>query len=128
MLTFCSADVEPQLSLLLSDRFGSLVNNLTFVDHTENSVTFDILFPNTLYIEIKNTSQTHHTIHLKDMTLAGLPLPDQILDQICIYRASDSDSDMVTRYWCRNGIVKIDFFASDWIQYHLLYGNKIIKS
>lgn len=124
-LTFCSDKIDQELTLSISERHGILVDKIMFVDCIENTVTFDIVFPNTLCIEIKDIK---HAVSLKNIILSGLPLPDRILDQICHYRASTLDSEIVTRQWHHDGTVRIDFFASDWIQYHLLYGNKISKS
>jgi hypothetical protein len=126
-LTFVSNKTVSGTTLCLNDRFGSLNNNLSFAEHTEATTTFDILFPNTLCIEIKNSDHNECVIHLKSMSLSGLALPENILDQICHYRPLDSDVATVTRHWHQIGAVTIDFFAANWVQYHLLYGNKIIK-
>lgn len=127
-LTFCSSRAIHDLSLSLKDRHHTLINRVFFDDSIQQSVMFDLAFPNTLLIKVENKPDNGASIYLAKMSLSGLSLTDNILDQICQYRALGSDHIMITRSWHRTGTIKIDFFASNWIQYHLLYGNKITKS
>ena len=124
-MTFESERISQDVILLLKDRSGKLLDKLVFADSTEKSTTFDLLFPNTMYIEIETDNCL---VHLKSMSLSGLSLTDYIIDQICSYQPVTSNAVTVTRSWYQTGTVSIDFFAPDWIQYHLLYRNKITKS
>lgn len=65
------------------------------------------------------------SVVLKKCSLGGLELPKSILDQICNFVPASTNKSIITTNWWENGKVTIDFFAGDWIQYHLLYGNKI---
>jgi len=127
-LTFCSEKRSHDLSITLKDRNNTRINTITFEDDTKKSTTFNLSFPNTLKIELTNTADGNFSVHLESVKLSGLYLTDQIVDQICHVHFPDSDTTLVSRTWNQSGVISIDFFAADWIQYHLLYGNKITKS
>jgi hypothetical protein len=127
-LTFCSEKRSHDLAITLKDRNNTIINTITFEDDTKKSTTFDLSFPNTLKIKLTNAADGNFSVHLESVKLSGLYLTDQILDQICHVHFLDSDTTLVSRTWNQSGVISIDFFAADWIQYHLLYGNKITKS
>jgi hypothetical protein len=111
----------------MKDRTDTTLGRFTFDDNTQKSTTFDLAFPNTLVIELKNNTDENFVVHLKSVKLSGLHLSTHIVNQICQFRAFGSTHKIVSPTWHQSGIILIDFFAQDWIQYHLLYGNKINK-
>ena len=127
-ITFRSQKLCNDLILFLKDRNHRIIDQVVFGNNTQKSTTFDLSFPNTLYIEIENRGHNNFLIHLEKIKLSGLSLPDQIIDQICQFRQTGTDVTTISRSWNQLGTVSIDFFASDFIQYHLLYGNKITKT
>ena len=87
--------------------------------------TSNLEFPNQLRIELSSSNATPKSAKLLSLDLGGLFLPKNILDQICQFCPTGSDHPMITTEWHSEGTVIIDFFANNWIEYHLLYGNKI---
>jgi hypothetical protein len=124
ILKLTSNLVDEKISLAVRDRSNTIINLQTFTENTK-LLCFDMAFPNTLFIDIYNDQSQPISIELSELKLSGLDLPIDILDQICHFTPQSSESNIVTRKWHSQGLVQIDFFAADWVQYHLLYGNKI---
>ena len=110
----------------IRDRTSVVLDKIIFSDNTQKSTTISIPFPNTLYIDIENT-QDDTFVQIESMFLSGLAIPKHIIDQIFYFTKLESSDTTVITSWVGNGVVKIDFFAADYVQYHLLYGNKISK-
>jgi hypothetical protein len=91
----------------------------------KNEILLKISLPNQVKIMLVTTGEKSCSIKLDSLVLGGLRLPKNILDQICRFTPSNSDSEFIVTNWWSEGVVYIDFFAADWVQYHLLYGNKI---
>lgn len=85
---------------------------------------FKFSVPDQLTFTLTNLGPQASVI-LKKCSLGGLELSQNILDQICNFVPASTNEPLVTTKWWEDGKVTIDFFAGDWIQYHLLYGNKI---
>jgi hypothetical protein len=115
---------SPEIFYSIRDRTHILIEPTPF-DTICQSCCFDLEFPNTLYIDIVNNTGDATLIKIKNITLSGLRLTDEILNQICNFKESATETTTVTRNITGTGEVSIDLFAEDWIQYHLLYGNKI---
>jgi hypothetical protein len=120
--------VNENVDLTFTDRDDKILHTLNFNVSETKGVTIDVPFPNTVFINIADHQKHGVDIRLESLILSGLPLPDHILDQICSFCADDDTSSSVTRSWHRNGKVTIEFFAMNWIEYHLLYGNKITSA
>lgn len=85
---------------------------------------FEFSVPNQLTFVLTNLGPQASVV-LKKCSLGGLELSQNILYQICNFVPVSTNEPLVTTKWWEDGKVTIDFFAGDWIQYHLLYGNKI---
>lgn len=83
-----------------------------------------LAFPEKLHIAIDMLPSQTSKIHLAAMKVGTIWLSDAVLSQICRYQPINQPA-LITRDWFTSGSVIIDFFAGDWVQYHLLYGNKI---
>lgn len=123
-LSFECDHLESSCCIFIRNR-QDVINNIIFTDKTEQTIAFDMSFPNRLFFDL--SIKDGNSIRLTKLILSGLPINENILDQICIFQSQDSDTTIVTRQWTQSGNAFIDFFAQDWIQYHLLYGNKINK-
>jgi len=125
-IVFECADLSQLCSISIRDRQNVVSDNIVF-DHCQTqTVSFDIDFPNRLFFDL--SVPQNNNIRLNQIILSGLELNARILDQICNFQPTgSSDTITVTRSWNQSGTVFIDFFAQDWVQYHLLYGNKINK-
>lgn len=114
--------VPGNMQVVFTDRYNQL-SCIESVDQLSIKLSFDFSVPNQLFIDILN--QDSNFIRLKTCRLGGLDLPQHILNQVCQFIPSGSKQQTITTLWNQSGKVYIDFFAADWIQYHLLYGNKI---
>lgn len=117
--------VNENIVLTFTDRDHTILQTVSFDVSGIQCATMDIPFPNTVLIKIANHQGHDFDIQLESLTLSGLALPNHILDQICFFCANNGTNSTVVRSWHRAGTVTIDFFALNWIEYHLLYGNKI---
>jgi hypothetical protein len=116
--------VSTNMCVTLQDR-EQLIAEISKVDDLVVELNFKFSIPNQLLFHIKQLGSEAASVALKKITLGGLDLTPNILDQICNYTPVNLDKSIVTTMW-QQGKANIDFFAADWIQYHLLYGNKII--
>ena len=108
--------------ILLSDRQESIAT--IYPSKKDIELCFKFSVPNQLTFVLNNLGpQT--MVALKQCWLGGLELPQSILNQICSFAPASTNESLITTQWWEDGKVKIDFFAEDWVQYHLLYGNKI---
>jgi hypothetical protein len=123
---FECANLDQPCGISIRDRQNVVADNIVFSNDQTQTVSFDIDFPNRLFFDV--LIPQGNKIQLNQIILSGLELNAHILDQICNFQPIGSDTITVTRFWNQSGTVFIDFFAQDWVQYHLLYGNKIIKS
>lgn len=69
-----------------------------------------------------DVQKVEHYVKLTKAWLGGIPLPEFILNQICI-----SDNG-VHNCWTLPTKSNIELFAKDFVQYHLMYQNKFTKS
>ena len=112
------------MCITIHDR-NQLVAEISEINNSVVGLNFKFSVPNQLLFNINQLGSKSSSVSLKKITLGGLDLTPKILDQICIYTPVNLDKSIVTTKW-QQGKVSIDFFAEDWIQYHLLYSNKII--
>lgn len=112
-----------ELQITIHDR-TSILATVGDISQLETELTFKILVPNQLTFVIENSNS--NPVTLKKCSLGGLEIPTSILNQICNFTPLGEADPIVTTNWWQDGKVVIDFFAGDWVQYHLLYGNKII--
>jgi len=123
-LQLTSDRVDKKISVVVRDRSNTIVSLQPFTEQIK-VLDFNIVFPNSLFIDIYNDQPQPMLIELTGLKLSGLSLPIRILDQICQFKSRPQENHVITRKWHSEGLVQIDFFAPDWIQYHLLYQNKI---
>lgn len=98
----------------------------SFFHHDGDYLTMSaqITVPDTLILHLQGLSTGN--LRLVDLNLGGLSLHNKILDQICHYTDVDGNQQIM-REWHKDGTVMIDFFAKDWLQYHMIYGNKFYR-
>ena len=108
----------------VSDRNG-LIADISSIGDLLVELNFKFSIPNQLLFDLKKLGSPPASVTLKKVILGGLELTPNILGQICQFIPVGSDNPIVMPTW-QEGKVNIDFFAEDWVQYHLLYGNKII--
>ena len=121
-LTLEFAQVNTPIHLCIADRH-KIFYEIKEIETSQVDVKHKIQMPNQLTFNISNLGPGQY-IKLKHMALGGLALPFSIIEQICINIDTDGNR-RVMPIWYTNGLVKIDLFASDFVQYHLLYNNKI---
>ena len=110
--------------VILEDRYGQLAK-IVSSDGLQVKINSKFSLPNQLRFILKNIDSQSASVTLKSLILGGLPLPQHIIEQICCFSPTDSMHSIFSHCWTQDGKVIIDFFAGDWVQYHLLYGNKI---
>lgn len=125
IISFECSDSNCLYKISIRDRQNIIADNIAFDTSQAPSVSFDLEFPNRLFFDLSIPQGS--VVKLNQIVLSGLELNVCILDQICNFQPTNSDTITVTRTWDQSGTVFIDFFAQDWVQYHLLYGNKINK-
>jgi hypothetical protein len=106
--------------IIVSDRHKNVLQTIYNVQ--EVLIENKIEFPNTLTLAIDNPTGTF--IKLKDLWLGGIKLPKNVLYQIGNFTDTKSNSTYTT-YWTTSGTATINFHSNDFIQYHLIYGNKL---
>jgi hypothetical protein len=82
-----------------------------------------IEIPNTLEFNISHCENSY--LKILQIWLGGVEIPGWFLNQICNFYVDNDKS--ITTYWNKPGLVKLEFFSPDFIQYHLIYGNKQLK-
>ena len=112
--------------IIVSDRHKNVLQT-TYYPWTSNNVQEVLIenkieLPNTLTLAIDNPIGTF--IKLKDLWLGGIKLPENLLYQISNFTDTKSNSTY-TAYWTTSGTATINFHSNDFIQYHLMYGNKL---
>jgi len=112
------------MSLMIRDRDQILVP-CHRPDESLRTFDFNISFPNQISFVLENNAASPRPVRLISLILGGLALPKHILDQICRYQNHDTGQEIITTDWITSGTVVIDFFTSNWIEYHLIYGNRI---
>jgi len=112
------------IQVVLEDRYSRLTEIIS-TDALQVELNFKFSLPNQLHFILKNINSKDSTVTLKSLILGGLPLPQHIIEQICYFKATNSTHGMFLPCWGQEGETTVDFFAGDWVQYHLLYGNKI---
>jgi len=117
----CASPVA-DLQITIQDRNNTLATVSSIVQ-PEIELDFKFLVPNQLTFVLTNLRSS---VVLKKCVLGGLELTPAILSQICNFTPAGASDSIVTTDWWQDGKVVIDFFAGDWVQYHLLYGNKIV--
>lgn len=122
-LTLNFASTNGSACALLKSRQQSIATITP--SNSDIELNFKLSVPDQLTFVLSELGQQASVV-LKKFSLGGLELPQSILDQICIFVPVSSNQSLITPEWWEDGKVTIDFFAGDWVQYHLLYGNKII--
>jgi hypothetical protein len=110
--------------VILEDRYGQITKTILSND-SRVELNFKFSVPNQLRFILKNINSEGSSVTLKSLILGGLPLPQHIIEQICCFTPINSTHSSVLPCWYQEGEITVDFFAGDWVQYHLLYGNKI---
>lgn len=87
----------------------------------EITITGKINLPNKITLSLKNFHGSF--IKLQKIQLGTIDIPSQKLSQICNFTDSHGNS-FISSYWKTPGTISIDFFSADFIQYHLINGNK----
>lgn len=124
-IVFECTNLDNSCTISIRDRQHAITNDIVFGNDQTHTVLFDLDFPNRLFFDV--TIPQDNTIRLKQIILSGLELNTFTLDQVCNFQPIGATDITVTRVWGQSGTVFVDFFAQDWIQYHLLCGNKINK-
>lgn len=119
LLNFSHADTD----LKISNSDGEL-NFLTQQTGLQSKISFYTTFPNQLSFTIQNRLPDHWA-EVEEMWVGSLKLPKSIITQIFLCTDQDNNTK-ITSYWKNNCVITVDLFAGDWVQYHLLYGNKIL--
>lgn len=112
------------IKINLKDRHGFLIDLHNSIQ-PRVELNFKVLLPNKLIFTLENPYPTTRFVNLKKCCLGGLELPPSIMNQICSFTRYQNNQNSITTHWDSDGEVIIDFFAADWVQYHLLYNNKI---
>ncbi|WP_353480122.1 hypothetical protein [Haliscomenobacter sp.] len=112
-----------ELQITIHDR-TSILATVSNISQIETELNFKVLVPNQLTFVIEHSGS--NPVILKKCSLGGLEIVTSMLNQICNFTPLGASDPIVTTNWWQDGKVVIDFFAGDWVQYHLLYGNKII--
>jgi hypothetical protein len=116
--------VPNSMHLMIRDR-NSLIAEVLSIDNSLVELNFKFSLPNQLLFDLKKIGVNSSSVTLKKIVLGGLELTSGILEQICQFTPIGAEKYVILPIW-GEGKVNIDFFASDWVQYHLLHGNKII--
>lgn len=109
-------------SITVIDRYDNILQ--TIHDAREILLENKIDLPNTLILLINNP--TNSFVQLQDLWLGGIKLPKNILEQVGNFTDTKSNSTYTT-YWTTSGKATINFHSNDFIQYHLINGNKFYK-
>ena len=109
-------------SITVTDRYDNILQ--TIHDAREILLENKIDLPNTLTLLINNP--TNSFVQLQDLWLGGIKLPKSILEQVGNFTDTKSTSTYTT-YWTTSGKATINFHSNDFIQYHLINGNKFYK-
>jgi len=106
--------------ITVTDRYDNVLQ--TIYGAREILLENKIDLPNTLTLHIDNP--TNLFVQLQDLWLGGIKLPKNILCQISNF--TDTKSNLTcTTYWTTSGKATINFHSNDFIQYHLINGNKL---
>ena len=91
----------------------------------EISITGKITLPSKLSLSLINLHGSF--VKLQKIQLGSIAIPNNTISQICnvtdIYGKS-----FISSYWKTPGTIYIDFFSSDFIQYHLINGHKLFNA
>lgn len=115
--------IDDPMHVILNDQYGTLADIKNITTNQIQIIT-KITFPNTLSFQLHNHTNNNF-VTLKQLWIGGIELQKNILDQICLFQPTNQNKTTITTNWHNNGIVNIEFFAPDFIQYHLIYNNKI---
>ena len=113
------------IAIGINDRHNQLAKITNNQDSTVD-VTVKFILPNCITFTVSNIPPGYNSVELQSCSLGGLELGKDILNKICHYTPSDTGTEIVSTRWWTDGKAKIDFYAQDWVQYHLLHGNKIV--
>jgi len=106
-------------SITVTDRYDNILQ--TIYGTQEILLENKIDLPNSLNLLINNP--TNSFVHLQNLWLGGIKLSESILCQIGNFTDTKSNSTYTT-YWTTSGKATINFHSNDFIQYHLINGNK----
>lgn len=118
------ASIDNPMHVILGDQFCTLAD-IKNINSNIIEINTKITFPNTLTFQLSNHSSNTFVI-LRQLWVGGVKLQKNTLNQICLFQPENQNKTSVTTDWHHNGTVKIEFFTPDFIQYHLMYNNKII--
>lgn len=100
---------------------------LAVVDQSVNSCVHcavQVVFPGQLHMKISNLSGQSGSCTLSAVCIGGLNIPSNKLATLC-YTVDETGTGVWMPQAYTDATITLDFFAKDWIQYHLLIGNKI---
>lgn len=115
--------VEDPMHVILGDQSSTLAD-IKNINTKIIEIDTKITFPNTLTFQLSNHS-SNAFVKLQQLWVGGIRLQQNIIDQICLFQPENQNTTIVTNNWYHNGTIKIEFFTPDFIQYHLIYNNKI---
>ena len=122
---FSCSNVSQNLEISLSDSNGLISSAQQ--QSGEIILSGKISLPNCLTLTLNDLGEhPSKAIRLDSMKLGSLAVPVSTIDQMCRFQPMHGNSEMVTRHWWCDGCVVIDLFAKDWVQFHLIYGHKIV--
>lgn len=94
-------------------------------DNTLANTTVNFVFPGQLNIKINNLTNQTGSCKLQSLTLGGLDISTEKLDTLCFTTENETSTGVWVREAYKDSTITVDFWAKDWIQYHLLIGNTI---
>ena len=109
-------------SVSIQDRHNC-VNAVISAGNDQQMLEFKSFVPNQLTFKITNFLQDFGAVELKSLTLGGLTLDNTILQQICVFYPKDSDQNMITTRWWKDGILSLIFLLE--IGSSIIYCTKI---
>jgi len=114
---------DGSISLEISDR-NAVLHTVNNICQTQTEIDFQVTFPNRLTIKIDTGVHGDRWVKVYKVKIGTLEVPKHIYCQIFNF-CSLNGATLITDFWHNSGVVTVDLFAKNWVQYHLLYGNKI---
>jgi hypothetical protein len=116
---------HPGVKVEILTKAGKITEAVSGQDLT-TKVKFKIDFPNRVEFLINNLADPGQWIEVQEIWIGSLKLPKSITCQI-FELVDNNNNTHISEHWNRNGTVTVNLFAEDWVQYHLLYSNKISR-
>lgn len=87
-------------------------------------INFEVILPTQMTIQVSNMG-INGCVKINQMSVGPLTLSDYTLSQIFIHDNGDGQTRVGT-VCTNNGKIAVDFFAPDWVQYHLSTRNQFL--